>query len=264
MIITEIKPPTENKKFWSLLGPAGESLSLPCADSGPFRIGLVGTRSILVKTRKTSKFAETLDNLECPVYLIDVRRNGMGGSGSWGPLEFSSLIPQMMSKRHSYSFYHMPLLAPEKALLEKYHKASKIDSTLDLQGIHEIKQRLEGQEVNYNKIPEFAWQHWQVFQTEYKRAISQLAIDVGRAFVEAAKNIEGMAVFLCAEEHLPDFDNADQRLQDDRYCHRYTLASLIAKSLKESFSSSVIELHCLRLGGVPEIHRWTERMPEAS
>ncbi len=261
MIVTGILPPAENKKFWSLLGPSGESLSLPCADSGPFRIGLMGTRSALVKTNKTSKFAETLDKLDCPVYLVDVRRNGMGGNGSWGPLEFASLIPQMMSKRRSYSFYHIPLLSPEKRLLEKYHKASKLNSPLDLQGIHEIKQQLERQEVSFNKnIPEFAWQHWQIFQTEYKRAIPKLAIDVGRAFVEAAKTVQGIAVFLCAEEHLPDFDNADQRLQDDRYCHRYTLASLIAKSLSESFPSAVIELHCLRLGGAPEIHRSTEKL----
>lgn len=259
MIITEVRPPAVNRKFWSLIGPSGESLSLPCADSGPFRIGLIGTRSNLVKANKTSKFAETLDKLNCPIYLIDIRRNGMGGNGSWGPLEFASLIPQMMSKSHSYSFFHIPILAPEKRLLEQYRKASKLSSSLDSQGIDEIKQRLEQQGMAYNKnIPEFAWQHWQVFQSQYTQGMTKTAIEVGRAFVEASRTIQGIAIFVCAEEHLPDFDGADQKLQDDRYCHRYTLASLIVKSLRESFPSEEIELVCLRLGGDPEIHRWTE------
>ena len=55
---------------------------------------------------------------------------------------------------------------------------------------------------------------------------SVVALSVGQAWVEAAMQRGGLAVFLCAEEYLPDFRSRDQRTKDEFYCHRFTLARL--------------------------------------
>jgi hypothetical protein len=85
---------------WELAGSLGEKLVLPAAAAGPFSIGLLGTRSVpAVKRRtKTETLAALLAGLGRPIYLIDVRRDGVGSQRSWSPRELASLVPRMMLK----------------------------------------------------------------------------------------------------------------------------------------------------------------------
>jgi hypothetical protein len=251
--ISKVIAPTESMEDWGLIGPLGEVLRLPAAKAGPFRIALVGTRSSLVKTAKTKSFAAMLADLDQSVFVVDVRRNGAGGSGSWGPREFGTLIPDMIENNCGYSYHHLPDLAPEVELLDDFRAAMKLDETLSSDEIADIAGQLTAGTLDQSRIPACAWKHWQVFGAAYRRDLPQHAVLAGRAFVEAAAVAGGVAVFLCAEEYLPDFDLADQNSQDDAYCHRYTLASLIAQSLGESFPAAEISRVSLRMGDSPTV-----------
>lgn len=130
MIVSNIMAPGNGTSKWMLVGPCGETMHLPRCVSGTVRIGLVGTRAQAVKSAKTKAFANMLDALKCPVILVDARRSGSGGNGAWGPLEFLTTIPGIMKIGQSYSFHHLPLLAPTLDLLASYRKANRIEASL--------------------------------------------------------------------------------------------------------------------------------------
>ena len=77
---------------WKLTGPIGEELFLPAATGGEkIEIGTLGTATRVKLPSKVSKYSlavELFNSLHRPVCVLDVRRTGMGGSGSWGPEVF--------------------------------------------------------------------------------------------------------------------------------------------------------------------------------
>ena len=220
-----------------------------------------------------------------------------------GPLEFSSTVPKLIPDT-SYSYYHLPQLAPELDLLRRCRTAvnllvvseellraireagisssaleqlaekkdqivpkSKVRRiitslpsktkddlladvarpNLDADQIHLMTDSIHNQRKSPVGIPDFAWKHWQIFSAEY-RQINTDAITIGRAFVEAAEYVDGIAIFLCAEEHEPSFDDKHQQEQDEVCCHRYTFTTLVARAVKEAFPTVRVERWCLRLG----------------
>lgn len=227
---------------WELSGSVGETLQLPRARSSerPFVIGTVGTRrAVKVKGNLTARFAGALAELQQPIMLVDVRRTGMGGNGAWGPQEFATIIPEHLRAAgvQEYSFHHVPLLAPSRRLLDAWKRAVKAHDNLSEDDIGIAVQKvLHGAEPSGA-----AWKHWEVFRSAYSREMSRSdAILAGRAFVEAAREKGGLAIFLCAEERRHDFDACSREEQDACYCHRFTLAKAIARSIEEDFEDAEI------------------------
>jgi hypothetical protein len=72
--------------------------------------------SIQLKNKRAA-VARILASLDRPLYLLDTRRNGCGGQGSWSPREFATEIPAMMGSAHNYAFVHLPAVAPSIELL---------------------------------------------------------------------------------------------------------------------------------------------------
>jgi len=107
--------------------------------------------------------------------------------------------------------------------------------------------------VRDDEVPPQAWKHWQVFRACYQRDLPQTAVLAASAFVEAAADLDGMCILICAEEHLPDFDHATQAAQDEGYCHRYTAATAVARYLSAHRAGLRIERHSLRLGAEAEV-----------
>ena len=220
---------------WILKGPLGQQLSLARCDPATkqFEIGTIGTRCEGKFAHKTRRFAQLLDRLQRPIHLIDIRRSGAGGMGAWGPLELGSQVPRCLS--HPYAFTHLPILAPSVELLESWRRAMKLPG-LDAKGIDESLRLLRR-----NRSPDPAsWRHWQVFRESYLLELQKNnAVAIARAFTENAQACEGgLAVFLCAEQLDPDFDSASGQRQDDVYCHRFTLAAAVARSLTRDFPQS--------------------------
>ena len=232
-------------------------MHLPHCTSGIVRIGLVGTRAQAVKSAKTKAFADMLDALNCPVILVDARRSGSGGNGAWGPLEFSTKIPGMMKNGQSYSFHHLPLLAPTLDLLASYRKANRIEASLKPDEIEMYATGLSDGSIRDDDVPEYAWKHWQIFKASYKRDLTPAAILAARAFAEAASASGGIGIFLCAEEFLPGFDEASASEQDEFYCHRYTLAAAVARSIVGNVPKVAVERHSLHLGKPPQVSTWS-------
>ena len=257
MIITRTIAPARADGHWTLLGPCGEKMLLPHCTGGTARIGLIGTRSTIVKTAKTKAFAAILEDLDMPLILLDLRLGGSGGSGSWGPLEFGTTIPGLIANHRPYSFYHLPLLAPAHALLTRYRKALKIEPSLPGEDIERFAKAIGSGAMGENQIPPHAWKHWQIFRACYHRDLSQNAVLAAAAFVEKACAIDGMCVMLCAEEHYPGFSHATQIEQDEVYCHRYTAATAVAATLSAHSPELTIERHCLRLGKEAEVAKWS-------
>lgn len=141
-------------------------------------------------------------------YLLDVRRNGTGAQSSWSA-EFASPIPAAIGSGGRYGFLHLPILAPSTGLLGEYHKGQVSD--------------------------------WPDFRDRYNEKVSEGAIAVVRAFVEAADCAGGMAVFLCAEPSCPDFDTLPAAAQDTNHCHRLTLAHRVARQLQQACPMVVVE-----------------------
>ena len=256
MIVSNIVAPGNGAGRWMLVGPCGETMHLPHCTSGIVRIGLVGTRAQAVKSAKTKAFADMLDALNCPVILVDARRSGSGGNGAWGPLEFSTKIPGMMNNGQSYSFHHLPLLAPALDLLASYRKANRIEASLKPDEIEMYATGLSDGSIRDDDVPEYAWKHWQIFKVSYKRDLTPAAILAARAFAEAASVSGGIGIFLCAEEFLPGFDEASASEQDEFYCHRYTLAAAVARSIANDDRKVAVERNSLHLGRPPQVSTW--------
>lgn len=205
---------------WRLADPWGHEFVLPCLPdygSQKVRIGTLGTKfepnGLKDEKRKaltsTTILAHLLRDLDAPIYLLDVRRNGTGAQSSWSPAEFASLIPAAIGSDGRYAFLHLPILAPSTGLLGEYHKGRVSD--------------------------------WHDFRHRYNKEVSEGAIAVARAFVEAADGGGGMAVFLCAEPYCPALDTLPAAAQNANHCHRFTLANRIARQLQQAYPAIRVE-----------------------
>ena len=184
---------------------------------------------------QTQRFVELLNGLRRPIHLIDIRRSGTGGMGSWSPRELATIVPKQLTE--PYAFLHVPSLAPSVELLGRWRDAIKLPA-LDTVG---IENSLELLRRGHSPAPA-AWKHWEVFRESYLLELSSNnGIAVVRAFVENAQAYKsGLAIFLCAEMLDPSFDAAEHQRQDEVYCHRFTLAAAIAKSLLTDFPRSEV------------------------
>ena len=237
---------TEEENAWVLGGPCGEHLRLAKFEGRSIDIGLLGTRTSLVRSGKTNAMIDCLARLQKPVMMLDVRRNGSGGSGSWGPREFGTIIPNALSTL--YSYHHLPQLAPSTELLSDYRKAMKLPETLDSLEIKGTTERIQHGTPGFGDVVSYAWKHWQVFRARYLSELSDIALRTGRAFIEAANAIGGLPIFLCAEECCPDFESESQAVQDEHYCHRYTLCSVLANHMQAARPGTGVRFLSLRIG----------------
>lgn len=191
---------------WCVANAFGHDLRLPRVPrDARVEIGVVGTRAPELKAPGRRRFgsklgllAAALRALDRPIYLLDTRRTGVGGQGSWSPLELATLLPDRMPAG-CYAFLHLPCLAPSVGLLEA--------------------------------APNHTLPDWRSFRDRYRAELTADALDVGQAFVEAAAAVGGLAVLLCAEQHRPDFEDLSPSEQDANYCHRFTLANALADRL---------------------------------
>lgn len=105
--------------------------------------------------------AALLRSLGQPLYLLDTRRNGCGGQGSWAPREFATEIPRFMESECRYSLVHLPVLAPSIEMLEWWRRDKPA---------------------------------WQSFRDRYSEELSESAVRVAAAFVESASSRGGLAI----------------------------------------------------------------------
>lgn len=199
-----------NEPYWRLQGPLKEVLLLPALAStvsGTLRLGLLGHRSPPKLQKKTARFAATIAALGCPVFLVDTRRDGVGRQSSWGPRELATQIPAMLPAEQAYSYVHLPVAAPSLTLLEAEPP-----------------------------LP------WQEFASRYRDELPSQAVWATRAFSEAAHVAGGLAVLLCAEPRLAGFNHHPQHVQDEHYCHRYTLAHAVADAITAEIPALQVEL----------------------
>tara|TARA_R110000787_G_scaffold9886_3_gene34183 strand:+ start:677 stop:1435 length:759 start_codon:yes stop_codon:yes gene_type:complete len=235
---------------WKLTGPIGEELFLPAATGGEkIEIGTLGTATRVKLPSKVSKYSlavELFNSLHRPVCVLDVRRTGMGGSGSWGPEVFTAL-PQKLTGNDGFQFIHLPDAAPWRELLDRWRKATRENAR---------SENIGNTEPPHGKLPvpadldhdDTRWRLWQVFAASYRKDILELAVQAVRAFIEATNFRGGLPVLLCTEPHAHDFDEADQDTQDDLCCHRFTLAKLVTRSINADLSNAEVERVDLDLG----------------
>jgi hypothetical protein len=195
---------------WLVSNSWGHQLALPCASDMSdltIQIGTLGTgcrrKGVTQVTKLMSAMVAALPR---HLYMLDVRRNGTGGQGSWSPKEFATIIRAERPAGTTYDFIHLPTLAPSLALLDQKH------------------------------IP------WRDFSARYTEELTHDAIGVARAFIEAAAVHGGLAVFICAEADQPNFDALSDNEQLLHYCHRFTLAHRVGAALKEAWPRAVVQL----------------------
>lgn len=232
-----IQKAQKNNNSWELVSRIGEKIILPISkDVNEIEIGLLGTRTVNDKIKsKTNAFINLINSLGKPVYLVDTRRNGVGGSSSWSPREFETVIADKILEQ--YNYIHIPSLCPSINLFDNMQKANKKEIFLTEK---EINQELENLKEG-NKLNEISYKHWQIYKEVYKKEIlsNDEIIKIARAIVEYSASIGGLAIFLCSEEHRHNFNEMSQEEQDDAYCHRFTLFSLVKKSIEENSSIRV-------------------------
>lgn len=103
----------------------GDRMILPLRRTGgPLLVGLLGTGAVREAKKKTAAMADLLRSLDTPLYVLDTRRNGCGGQGSWVPREFATEIPHLMKTERPYCFVHLPVVAPSIEMLE-WNKSEK-------------------------------------------------------------------------------------------------------------------------------------------
>lgn len=180
-------------------------------------IGLLGTRerekskNYQWANNKTKKIAALLGSLGSS-FLIDTRRDGVGGMGSWSPKEFSSIIPDLIEQHYArsekYEYIHLPGIAP----------------TI------ELRNKLRNEKLS-----------WERFRDSYNSTLKEDSLDVITAFVESVATTQNsLPIIMCSEEHQPDFHHLTPELQDECYCHRFTLAKNIALRLSKEYQKIVI------------------------
>jgi hypothetical protein len=206
---------TKHGDYWLARNAWGHGLKLPCRETyngATLEIGTLGTGTHGF-TRRTGKkdpdpkmfeiLALMLASIARPVYLLDTRRAGEGGQGSWAPLEFATQIPGLLLSSIPYTFLHLPCLAPSIAL--------RNDKNLC----------------------------WNGFRERYRQELTKESMNVGQAFVEAAAANNGLPILLCAENYRPDFDNLGVTEQEACYCHRFTLARCMAERLSDTYDHNM-------------------------
>ncbi len=204
-------------------------------------MGVLGTGTLQKTSGKLDRFAAVLAGLGRPVILVDTRRTGQGGRGSWGPLEFSTLLPERLGGAAGrYTYLHLPCLAPSHDLLTSAREATKLPALNN----HSIERSVQTLMGGHQPLPA-AWRHWRVFSLAYKQGLTHHAILAGRAVVEGAQARGGVAIFLCAEPHLSGFDRQPPQLQDEHYCHRYALATAVGRAIKQEYRWA--DIRCLHL-----------------
>jgi hypothetical protein len=229
----------ECEGHWELSDPTGGVLRLPklTRRTGDILIATAGTRrtrDVNIK-RAVQGLADAIAELRRPITLIDVRRAGVGGSGSWGPDVFTGTLPEMLGAAgiSRYTYYHLPILAPTRSLLDRSNRAAKSSERLS-----EAQIEAAAVAVDQGVQPDAAaFRHHEVFRAAYLRELqSTAAVAVARAFVEAANEIDGIPILLCAEARRAEFHLAAREEQDADYCHRFTLAAQVAAALKRGSS----------------------------
>lgn len=211
MFVSACKKP----ESWTLTNGWGHKFELPSGRDyahAELPIGVLGTgrrAEIPGAPNKAKLLASMLAALNRPIYLLDVRRDGVGGMGSWGPREFASIVPEMIAGRSPYAYLHLPCLAPSIRLLDESRKSGPAAK-------------------------------WELFRERYITELSEQALDVARAFVAGAAAADGLAIFLCAEADQPGFDSLSGSDKDSHYCHRYTLAACIARRAKAMYQGLTV------------------------
>lgn len=218
-------------RAWQLIGPLGEQLTLPTMGPGTIDIGVLGVETLQKTSGKLDRMASALASLGRPVVLVDTRLDGQGAKGAWGPLEFSTLLPERLGGAAGrYTYFHLPCMAPPHALQEKARAARKLPPLNPHSIERSVHTVLGGQEP----LPA-AWRHWKVFSLGYKRALTSEAILAGRALAEGAQARGGVAIFLSSRPHLSGFDRCPPGRQDDLYSHRYALATAVGRAIKQEY-----------------------------
>jgi len=146
-----------------------------------------------------------LGSLRRPLYLVDTRRDGTGAQSSWSPREFATQVATMLSASITYSFLHLPCMAPSIDLLSN------------------------------KELP------WQKFRDCYCEDLTEEALNVGQAFVEAAAVNNGLVVLLCAEAYRAGFATLAAEEQETCYCHRFSLAHRLAERLRATYHGVVVK-----------------------
>jgi hypothetical protein len=184
---------------WIVQNRWGDGMFLPVDETqASVRVGLLGTRAVGKFRNKCVALGQLLSSLNRPLYVLDTRRDGCGGQGSWSPREFATEIPSMMAGQRRYAFVHLPSVAPSIELLAWWRSSKPA---------------------------------WQDFRMRYDAELSAGGVRVAAAFVESASTRGGLAVMVCAERDAEDFDSLSQPEQDNLYCHRFTLARRVLAEL---------------------------------
>jgi hypothetical protein len=197
---------------WQVVNTLGHALRLPSDASFADRavsIAVMGTqrrKPLPSGVKVTELLAAMLASLGRALYVIDTRRDGVGGQSSWSPREFAAVIPALIGGRAPYAYLHLPCLAPSVELLG--NKALT----------------------------------WQQYRSAYQAELSTDDVDVARAFIETSASAGGLAVFFCAEADHPDFDQLAVAEQEKLYCHRFTLAKHVANRLKAAHDNVTVNL----------------------
>jgi hypothetical protein len=207
---------------WLLTDRWGHDMSLPAIAPScdrVLRIGTLGTRfdAPAIKgfagkiMNKLDLMAAMLRDLAMPIYLLDVRRNGVGAQGAWAPEQFATQIPDVIGNSMPYAFLHLPALAPTIGLLSAYKSG--------------------------------AVARWQDFRDCYCAGIDSATLNLGVAFCEAAFARGGMAVFLCAEAFAWDFDRGQytDTERNQMHCHRFSLVNRIAACMHAEHAAIKVE-----------------------
>lgn len=267
-----------DQKGWTVSNGWGHELTLPVARSFPedrVRIGVFGTRA-RSKIRKAARdaAARMFCAMRQPLYVIDVRRSGVGSQSTWGPYEFGTHIPRAIEQM-PYSFLHLPTLAPSPELLESWRSVARDWRILTKNwgsGVLPNNRMNSFRESNPGWTPQspsswteyIAWNEaqflervttWEEFRRRYDEELDDDALRVGQAFVEAAAASGGMAVFVCAEEDQPDFDDLELVDKFLTYCHRFTLARRLAARVRDDHEGVDVELVHLELSEFQEQER---------
>ena len=219
---------------------------------GPVDIGVLGTGTLAQTSGKLDRMASVIAGLGRPVLLVDTRRTGQGGRGSWGPLEFATLLPEKLGGANGrYSYLHMPCVAPLHEQLVKAREAANLPAL----NPHSLERSVHALHTGHVPPPA-AWANWKVFSTAYKQSLTATAVLAARAVVEGAQARGGLAIFLGAEPHLSGFDRCPPQLQDEHYCHRYTLATAVGRAIKQEYRWADIRCLHLALDDSPSLARY--------
>ena len=239
---------------WEIVGAWEEFLRLPAARKGPFEIALLGAKT--KRSNATYYLARLMMSLQRPVYLIDIRTHGIRSPGGCWPRELRSDLLDYLSPRtrKHYGYLHIEALGLGRVLDTRVNiaRGASGDRKIEIDIPEAVDLAAEGEEVPFG-----AWRHWQVCRARYLSDLSPSSILCGQAFVEAARAIGGLAIFLCCEPDVGDFDDLPQDQQDRAYCHRFTLAAAIARSVSAHFPNDQIQRVSLSLDGEsPSLADW--------